>query len=147
MKRTLTLIASVAGAIILSKILIENVLGIQLGPLIESWMSHAGAGSAATIVARSEVVGVDDIGGRLGESQGIARAEGNSALERAVRGALHDRLVQAGAGASVYHDIVERVESQLVSEALTITNGNQVKAADILGVNRATLRKKMPAEE
>ena len=51
MKRTLTLIASVAGAIILSKILIENVLGIQLGPLIESWMSHAGAGSAATIVA------------------------------------------------------------------------------------------------
>ena len=28
-------------------------------------------------------------------------------------------------------------------EALTITNGNQVKAADILGVNRATLRKKM----
>ena len=51
MKRTLTLIASVAGAIILSKILLENVLGIQVGPLIESWMSHAGAGTAATVVA------------------------------------------------------------------------------------------------
>jgi DNA-binding protein Fis len=29
-----------------------------------------------------------------------------------------------------------------VEEALSITNGNQVKAADLLGVNRATLRKK-----
>jgi DNA-binding protein Fis len=35
------------------------------------------------------------------------------------------------------------VETTLVKEALTITNGNQVKASDILGVNRATLRKKM----
>jgi DNA-binding protein Fis len=45
----------------------------------------------------------------------------------------------------VYHDIVDRVETALVEEALTITNGNQVKAAEILGVNRATLKKKMPS--
>ena len=101
----------------------------------------------ACIVARSEVIGADDIGESLAESRFPAGGVGDSTLDRAVRTALHDRLVQAGAGASVYHDIVERVESQLVSEALTITNGNQVKAADILGVNRATLRKKMPAEE
>jgi DNA-binding protein Fis len=36
------------------------------------------------------------------------------------------------------------VETTLVREALTITNGNQVKASEILGVNRATLRKEMP---
>ena len=46
--------------------------------------------------------------------------------------------------ASVFHEIVDAVESTLVREALTITNGNQVKAAELLGVNRATLRKKMP---
>lgn len=50
MKRALTLIASVAAAIILSKLLLENALGIQLEPLIESWMAHAGAGSAATVI-------------------------------------------------------------------------------------------------
>jgi DNA-binding protein Fis len=68
-------------------------------------------------------------------------------LENAVRGALQDRLVQGSdRDGSPFHDIVDAVESTLVREALFITNGNQVKAADILGVNRATLRKKMPAE-
>ena len=38
--------------------------------------------------------------------------------------------------------VVRLVESALVKEALAITNGNQVKASDLLGVNRATLRKK-----
>jgi len=51
MKRALGLIAGVAAAIVLSKLLIENVLGIQLEPLLKSWITHAGGGSAATIVA------------------------------------------------------------------------------------------------
>ncbi len=50
MKRALTLIASVAGAIIASKLLLENVLGIQLEPLISAWVAHAGAGTAATVI-------------------------------------------------------------------------------------------------
>ncbi len=51
MKRTLILVASVAGAIIASKILLENVLGIRLEPLLERWIAHAGGGSATTIIA------------------------------------------------------------------------------------------------
>jgi uncharacterized membrane protein YdjX (TVP38/TMEM64 family) len=51
MKRTLILVASVAGAIIASKLLLENVLGIRLEPLLERWIVHAGGGSAATIIA------------------------------------------------------------------------------------------------
>jgi uncharacterized membrane protein YdjX (TVP38/TMEM64 family) len=51
MKRALILVASVAGAIIASKILLENVLGIRLEPLLERWIVHAGRGSAATIIA------------------------------------------------------------------------------------------------
>ena len=101
----------------------------------------------ACIVARSDVIGVDDIGEGLGGSRFPARTDGDSALDRAVRTALHDRLVQAGAAPSAYHDILDRVERGLVNEALAITNGNQVKAADILGVNRATLRKKMPPDD
>ena len=66
-----------------------------------------------------------------------------SSLARATRAALHERLVESKTGASVFHALVDIVETTLVNEALTITNGNQVKAADILGVNRATLRKKI----
>ena len=98
----------------------------------------------ACIVARSEVIGVDDLGESLADRGAPAQADGDSALGRAVRTALHDRLVQVVP--SPYHDILDVVERSLVSEALAITNGNQVKAADILGVNRATLRKKMPPD-
>jgi uncharacterized membrane protein YdjX (TVP38/TMEM64 family) len=51
MRRTFTLIAAVAAAIIFSKVLIENVLGLDLQPAIESWMAHAGAGSAVAVIA------------------------------------------------------------------------------------------------
>jgi DNA-binding NtrC family response regulator len=100
----------------------------------------------ACIVSRSDVIGIDDIGESLTDSRFPGRQDAESALSRAARTALHDRLVQPEASASAYHDIVDLVESQLVKEALIITNGNQVKAAEILGVNRATLRKKMPPD-
>lgn len=101
----------------------------------------------ACIVARSDVLTIDDIGESLADSRFSGTGDAESSLERSVRAVLYDRLVQtSGSASSPFHDIVESVESALVREALTITNGNQVKAADILGVNRATLRKKMPAE-
>jgi uncharacterized membrane protein YdjX (TVP38/TMEM64 family) len=49
-KRTITLIAGVAGAVILSKLLIENVLGIRVDVLVESWMARAGTGGAVAVV-------------------------------------------------------------------------------------------------
>ena len=51
MKRTLLLIGAVAGFVIGSKLLVENVVGIQLEPLLESWLAHAGAGSAVVVIA------------------------------------------------------------------------------------------------
>ena len=51
MKRWALLIGSVAAAIILSKLLIENVLGIDVSGFVSSWIRGAGAGSAATIIA------------------------------------------------------------------------------------------------
>jgi two-component system nitrogen regulation response regulator GlnG len=35
------------------------------------------------------------------------------------------------------------VERELITRALTETNGNQVRAAKILGITRATLRKRV----
>lgn len=51
MRRTAILIGAVAGAIILSKLLIENVLGIRSDSLIESWMGRAGTGSAVVMIS------------------------------------------------------------------------------------------------
>jgi uncharacterized membrane protein YdjX (TVP38/TMEM64 family) len=51
MKRMLMLIGSVALAIILSKIVMERVLGIQLEPLVTRWMAGAGTGSALVMIA------------------------------------------------------------------------------------------------
>ena len=50
MRRTIALIAGVAGAVILSKLLIENVLGIRLDTLVESSMARAGTGGGAIAV-------------------------------------------------------------------------------------------------
>lgn len=96
----------------------------------------------ACIVATSDVLTVDDIG-NLSESR-FSQADVESVLARSVRTALQERLVGPSEDEpSPFHAIVDLVETTLVHEALAITGGNQVKAAEILGVNRATLRKKM----
>ena len=43
----------------------------------------------------------------------------------------------------LYHRILREIEGPLLSAALAATRGNQIRAADLLGVNRNTLRKKI----
>jgi uncharacterized membrane protein YdjX (TVP38/TMEM64 family) len=50
MKRTIWLILGVAAFVIASKLLIENVLGVDVEALAQRWMAHAGAGSAAVLI-------------------------------------------------------------------------------------------------
>ena len=96
----------------------------------------------ACIIATSDVITADDVGD-LSESR-FSQSDVESVLSQSVRTALQERLVDPVAeGQSRFHAIVDLVETTLVQEALAITGGNQVKAAEILGVNRATLRKKM----
>ncbi|MEJ2434555.1 MAG: sigma 54-interacting transcriptional regulator, partial [Pseudolabrys sp.] len=45
--------------------------------------------------------------------------------------------------AGLYHRILREVEYPLLTAALAATRGNQIRAADLLGVNRNTLRKKV----
>jgi uncharacterized membrane protein YdjX (TVP38/TMEM64 family) len=49
-RRTVILVIAVAGAVILSKLLIENVLGVRIEGLVESWMARAGTGGAIAVV-------------------------------------------------------------------------------------------------
>jgi two-component system nitrogen regulation response regulator GlnG len=43
----------------------------------------------------------------------------------------------------LYHRVLHDLEAPLIAATLTLTRGNQIKAAQILGLNRNTLRKKI----
>jgi two-component system nitrogen regulation response regulator GlnG len=70
-------------------------------------------------------------------SDGIAAAVERN-LARYFSG-FADRLPPPG----LYHRVLREVEYPLLSAALAATRGNQIRAADLLGVNRNTLRKKI----
>lgn len=99
----------------------------------------------AAIVTGGDVITSGDLA-FLTDSVFRAGTDGATALDRAVRAALQERLVDSLQSNSLFHQIVDAVETALVKEALTITKGNQVKASELLGLNRATLRKKAPTE-
>jgi two-component system nitrogen regulation response regulator GlnG len=65
-----------------------------------------------------------------------------AAVERhltAYFGGFDDNLPPSG----LYHRILREIEYPLLSAALAATRGNQIRAADLLGLNRNTLRKKI----
>ncbi|MFH1459391.1 MAG: helix-turn-helix domain-containing protein [Candidatus Omnitrophota bacterium] len=43
----------------------------------------------------------------------------------------------------LYHSVVEAMERPLIENTLKKTYGNQIKAAQLLGINRNTLRSKI----
>jgi len=71
---------------------------------------------------------------------------GSETLQEAVERHLADYFAEFGSSLpppGLYHRIIRDVEYPLVSAALAATRGNQIKAAELLGVNRNTLRKKI----
>jgi two-component system nitrogen regulation response regulator GlnG len=73
-----------------------------------------------------------------------ARAETESAesLPRLVAQQVRNALESEEAG-DIYRAVLEQVERPLLEAVLDRTNGNQVRAAAVLGINRNTLRKKI----
>src|SRR5262249_35020738 len=69
-------------------------------------------------------------------------------LEKLVRSKLELILKQHGEGGRVknlYDQVLEQVERPMIELALVIHCGNQIKTAELLGINRNTLRKKISA--
>ena len=54
-------------------------------------------------------------------------------------GSYGDNLPPPG----LYHRVLREVEAPLIAAALVATRGNQIRAAELLGLNRNTLRKKI----
>ncbi len=53
-----------------------------------------------------------------------------------------DKLIARGESRP-YHQLLAEMENLMINKALALSQGNQVHAADLLGINRMTLRKKM----
>ncbi len=82
--------------------------------------------------------------GILGEEDLRLEGDGEEVkddLERALRAEVRRLLRERRGG--VYRGIVEKVSRIVVEEALRETEGNQLLASKLLGINRLTLRRKM----
>jgi two-component system, NtrC family, nitrogen regulation response regulator GlnG len=64
-------------------------------------------------------------------------------VERKARALLSN--VQAVGSGEIYHLILSEIERSLLQVVLDETDGNQLRTADLLGINRNTLRKKIRA--
>lgn len=70
-------------------------------------------------------------------------------FEREIETLLHRYVmadmiaVQSEEGARVHSKVIDQVERPLIKLALSVTSGNKVKAAQLLGMNRNTLRTKI----
>ena len=80
----------------------------------------------------------------------ISLSSGDGAGEETLQGSVERHLANYfqtfGDGLpppGLYHRILREIENPLISAALASTRGNQIKAAELLGVNRNTLRKKI----
>jgi two-component system nitrogen regulation response regulator GlnG len=81
-------------------------------------------------------------------SQLAARPAGSDSEEAATLGQLVERhLAALLSGAppppGLHGRVIAEVERPLIAACLALTGGNQLRAAEILGVNRNTLRKKI----
>ncbi len=66
-------------------------------------------------------------------------------LREHVRAALHDYFAQLDGDmpANLYKLVLAEMERPLLETVLHYTRGNQTRAAEVLGLNRTTLRKKL----
>jgi two-component system nitrogen regulation response regulator GlnG len=92
----------------------------------------------ALVLSSGEVLLPDDFAFLTVPSEAPAQgADFAAGVERELAAAL-----DAGAH-DVYRRVLERVERPLLEAVLAHTDGNQIRAAAILGINRNTLRKKI----
>jgi Fis family transcriptional regulator len=76
---------------------------------------------------------------------GVSSEDRTAPLSDCVSRALHDYFEQLEGmpPANLYEMLMTEVEVPLLKATLSYTNGNQSRAAEVLGINRGTLRKKL----
>lgn len=75
----------------------------------------------------------------------LIRLNGSNEIGRSVERSLDEyfRKLDGEAPSGVYDMVIGHVERALLKSVMERANGNQTQAADMLGVNRNTLRNKL----
>ena len=102
------------------------------------------------VLYTEDTIGEEVIALELEQARPAALASEAAPVDDSLSGAVErfiDRYFRAHDGAlpppGIYDRMIREVERPLIVRALVATRGNQLKAADVLGLNRNTLRKKI----
>jgi two-component system nitrogen regulation response regulator GlnG len=94
-------------------------------------------------LVEAELVEPDALQAIVSAGEGLSEA---ATLSESVERHLAGYFAQFGSDLpppGLYHRMLRDVEAPLITAALAATRGNQIKAAELLGLNRNTLRKKI----
>ena len=99
----------------------------------------------AVILSGDPLLTPADFGGLSDRRETIHAAPQEQSLEALVEMKLRSSMngIEKLEKGDIYDRVLEQVERPLIRFTLEKTRGNQVRAADILGINRNTLRKKI----
>ena len=98
----------------------------------------------ATILTRGQILGIHRLDSFKPEDTKSNGSHAEALVQRAVKKWFRQKGSSSFFGpGQIYRNIITSVEKTLINEALEFCENNQVKASELLGINRATLRKKM----
>ncbi len=99
----------------------------------------------AVILSGAPLLTVSDFSGLTNRQETIHAVPQEQSLESLVEMKLRSSMngIEKLDKGDIYDRVLEQIERPLIRITLEKTRGNQVRAADILGINRNTLRKKI----
>jgi two-component system nitrogen regulation response regulator GlnG len=97
----------------------------------------------AVVLARHDVVSEADLLDMVPTLRQTPAAADGASIDKALRDAIERWIDDSAAKGKLHAEIVRRVEGPLFDAALRRTGGNQLRAAELLGINRNTLRKRV----
>lgn len=97
------------------------------------------------ILSSDPLLTIADFSGLTNRQETIHAIPQEQSLESLVEGKLRSSMngIEKLDKGDIYDRVLEQVERPLIRYVLEKTRGNQVRAADVLGINRNTLRKKI----
>jgi len=99
----------------------------------------------AVVLCNGKSIELSDLPWSPGEASPPASdaSRGPQSLAEAVERCLEGRLDPPPRPGKVWDDVVQTVEAALLKWALSQTDGVRLRAAEVLGIHRNTLRKKL----